>query len=162
MVPLVMGTEPAWLPSPAVTDPAGLVGAFSVRLVEPDTSAVPPTTADTAGYSLAFSDGATYTASPVTNADTTVTFEVSDTSSTGIAASNVPYVIYVNGVETASSTIPSIAADGTAPVLYDLQEATPGNYTVEMIIDPNNTTGAAGQTDDTQSVVIPVAQSVVN
>ena len=45
MVPLVMGTEPAWLPSPAVTDPAGLVGAFSVRLVEPDTSAVPPTTA---------------------------------------------------------------------------------------------------------------------
>ncbi len=113
-------------------------------------------------YHVGFASATTPPASPTSGTALTFTMSVSDVSASGVSAANVPFSVTVDGAAALSATIPSIPANTTIQQLFTLNQQTAGTHTVVITIDPGNTTGAAGQGDDAQTLTVTVAQAVNN
>jgi hypothetical protein len=111
----------------------------------------------TTAFSLALTGTPSYDAQDAfADQPITVTFTASDTSATGAAASAVPWRATIDGVADAVTGTISIPANGSAAGSFTIQEPA-GDHTVEIELDPQDTTGGAGQADDVQELTIAVA-----
>jgi archaellum component FlaG (FlaF/FlaG flagellin family) len=118
--------------------------------------------ASTAGYHVGFASATTPPTAPTSGTALTFTMSVSDVSASGVAAANVPFTVTVDGAAALSATIVSIPANTTVQQQFTLNQQTAGTHTIVITIDPGNTTGAAGEGDDAQTLTITVAQAVNN
>lgn len=87
---------------------------------------------------------------PNTLQQLTLTFTVKDTSASNTAASDVRYSVARDGVANfKTGSIPSIPANATRDGIVTFTEATAGNHTYTMRIDPQN---AIRETDETNNL----------
>jgi hypothetical protein len=115
-----------------------------------------------AAYQVGFAGATAPPVNPTTGQALLFTMEVSDISAAGDPATNFPFDVTVDGVLELSGVIPSIPANSTVSQQFTLNQQSAGTHVVVVNLDPANTTGAAGQTDDSQSITITVAQAVGN
>ena len=87
---------------------------------------------------------------------------VSYVSTSSSAVNNVPFTVSVDGSSALSGIISSISANTTIQQQFTLNQQTAGTHTIVVAIDPSNTTGLAGKSDDTQTLTIVVTQAVSN
>jgi hypothetical protein len=79
---------------------------------------------------------------------------VENNSPDNTSVNDVPYVINRDGVEYSSGTIATIAPNTTQNIIFTVTESDGNPHTYEVVLDPNDTTGAINLTSNTQSVTI--------
>jgi hypothetical protein len=121
-----------------------------------------PTNNSGSAYHVGFASATTPPNSPTTGTALTFTMSVTDLSASGVSAANFPFIVTVDGASALSGTIPSIPANTTVQQTFTLGQQTAGTHTVVITLDPGNSTTAAGQGDDTQTLTITVAQAINN
>jgi hypothetical protein len=95
---------------------------------------------------------------PTVGVGTTVTFTVMNNSAVS-TVTNIPYVVNRDGVYDLSGTLSSIAPEATATGTFTTNDADTNPHVYEVVLDPNNTTGAVDFTTNTQTITI-IAQPV--
>ncbi len=107
---------------------------------------------------LSFPVGPSYSPTPpIVNTTETIVFTVQNNSTNSTSVTNIPYVIVRDKVASppfSSATIPSIGPNATQTINFTVTESDGMPHTYEMILDPNNTTGAVNTSSNTQSVTI--------
>jgi subtilase family serine protease len=121
-------------------------------------SCAPPndaTTAATSNDTLTFPVGPSYTPTPpIDDTTETITFTVQNNSTDSTAVNNIPYVINRDSVAYSSGSIATIAPGATQTIIFTVTESDGLSHTYEVVLDPNDTTGAVNTTSNTQSVTI--------
>jgi hypothetical protein len=109
----------------------------------------------TSNDTLTFPVGPSYMPTPPIDGTTeTITFEVENNSPDNTSVSDIPYVINRDGVEYSSGTIATIAPNATQNIIFTVTESDGNPHTYEVVLDPNDQTGAINLTSNTQSVTI--------
>jgi hypothetical protein len=145
-----------------------LIGCAVVVVCAGLTSCAPPdnqTQTNNTGTVIDFSGSILYSPTPATaQVQTTLTFSVLNTSTTGTTVTNFPVSVTLTNMSTGTVTqnyiqgvIPSIAPGATVSQNFTVQIDQAGEYTFTFILDPNDVTGFADLSAQTQSTTITFA-----
>ncbi len=122
-------------------------------------SCAPPNNATTGAISadtLSFPVGPSFMPTPpIDDTTETITFTVENNSTNGSTLTGIPYVINRDGVafSSASRSINTIAP-GATTIVFTVTETDGIPHTYEVVLDPNDITGAINTTSNTQSITI--------
>lgn len=97
-------------------------------------------------------------ANPTVGVVTTITFTVMNNSAASTVTNN-PYLVKKDGVYDLGGTLSSIAPHGTTTGTFTTNDADTNPHIYEVILDPNNTTGAIDPNTNTSTITI-IAQPV--
>jgi hypothetical protein len=109
----------------------------------------------TSNDTLTFPVGPTFAPTPpIDDTTETITFTVQNNSPDGSSLNNIPYVINRDGVEYSSASIATIGPNAQATIIFTVTETDGLPHTYEVVLDPNDTTGAINTSNNTQSITI--------
>jgi hypothetical protein len=146
-----------------------LIGCTAAMVLSGVVACSAPATANqnSSGTVIDFSGAILYSPEPATaQTQTTLTFSVINSSTTGTTVTNFPFSVTLTNVSTGvvqtnfgQGVIPSIAPGVVVSQSFIVQVDQGDQYTFTILLDPNSTTGFADPSDQSQSTTITFAPS---